>query len=401
MPQMDLGEGRWIDTDSGTTGGGVHDEYGNLPASRQATPEELAGPQSYFNSPEYASGRSTAEAQARASKKGGLFGGGGLGLMLALAAMAYGMPGGDFGLGASGFADAAAFEGAGGIDFMTGLASNAGGAGAFAMPAAIPETAEALTAQGLTQTGPGAWSDLGNVGKFAGDAFNTGGGSGVGSGGGEGVPVEERSRLFNPATSGGMPNFSNMMNAMMKNGNIGLPTTGKTVGGLPWNMISGGMDIGSGILGLMQKKKMQDIATQAFGRYSDRGDPYARVKALMANPGSVSSQPGYQFGMDEGRRAIARTGAAGGSGGNEAIALSRYTPEYAQNFYNNEVARLMQLGQGEGALGTAEAGIGLNAQAGADRLMSSSLGSIGYGANRMMGGAPNDMMMKMLMSAFR
>jgi hypothetical protein len=145
---------------------------------------------------------------------------------------------------------------------------------------------------------------------------------------------------------------------------------------------------------------MQDLATQAFSQYKNMGDPYASVKSLMADPSSVSGQPGYQFGLDEGRRAIARTGAAGGSGGNEAIALARYTPEYAQNFYNNEVSRRMNLGQGEAQLGANSGALGLQAQTGANSLLSSSLGSIGYGATRMAGMPQNDMLYKMLMSAF-
>lgn len=214
------------------------------------------------------------------------------------------------------------------------------------------------------------------------------------------VPVRDLSKMYNPDTSGGMPDFNNAIASLMKNVGFSGQTAG-AAGNLPWKMISGGMNIGSGILGLLQKRRMEELAKQAFGQYSNMKDPYAMVRALMADPGSVSKMPGYQFGMDEGRRAIQRTGAAGGSGGNEAIALARYTPEYAQNFYNNEIARRMQLGSGEAQLGTANAGIGLNAQNAANNLMSGSLGSIGYGATRMMGGPnENDAVMQMLARAF-
>lgn len=344
----------------------------------------------------------SADAQARKNKKGGMFGGGIAGLAL-MAALAY-MTGGAS-LGAEAGIAGAGMSGLGAAE-ATSLAGSyvAGGEGALGLSGGALGGMEAIDS-GVANYGA-------TPNELAGNAFEYSTNPGESSGNLPGqqvaqdVPVEDRSKLFNPKTSGGMPDMSNLARFVMKNGmNMGgkgmTPDGGSASGGLPWNMISGGMNIGSGILGLLQKKKSQDIANMAFDRYKNMGDPYAMVRELMANPGSVTGQPGYQFGLDEGRRAIARTGAAGGSGGNEAIALARYTPEYAQNFYNNEIARRMALGGGEAQVGTAGAGIGLNAQMNADRLMSSSLGSIGYGATRMAGMPQgNDMMMKMLMSAF-
>lgn len=188
---------------------------------------------------------------------------------------------------------------------------------------------------------------------------------------------------FNPASAASANPFSTLANSVKS---------------LPWNTISGGMNIGSGIYGMMQRKRMEDMAKTAFGNYQNMGDPYASVKALMANPSSVTGQPGYQFGLDQGRLAIQRQGAASGSGGNESIALARYTPEYAQNFYNNEVARQMGVAGGEANLGTASAGIGLNAQNASNSLASSALGSIGYGATQIGGGSPYDQLIQKMLA---
>ena len=148
--------------------------------------------------------------------------------------------------------------------------------------------------------------------------------------------------------------------------------------------ISGGLNIASGIKGLMDSERMKKLAQIAFKSQDPFGDQRAGYQAmlarLMANPGSVKDIPGYQFGLDEGRRAIERRGAASGSGGNEAIALARYTPEYAGNFYNSELARLMQL-SGSGIAPTGGSSL-IQGNALASDLSSRSLASLGYGARR-------------------
>lgn len=267
------------------------------------------------------------------------------------------------------------------------------------------------TTSGLLEgAGAGFWGPGGGAGFTAGTGAGVGFGDewfkkllegynpdmgfeGPGGEAGSMVPVEERSRQFISKGAFDLPEVGNLATRM-----TGSPSIGDFVsnifgsgavkgpaaaGSLPWNMISGGMNIGSGIYGMMRKRNLDKLAGEAFGRYNERGDPYGPARTLMANPGSITGMPGYQFGMDEGRRAIARQGAASGSGGNEAIAAARYTPEYAQNFYNSEVARLMALGNGEASIGGNNAMLGLNASKMGNDLASSSLGSIGYGVSRM------------------
>lgn len=208
-----------------------------------------------------------------------------------------------------------------------------------------------------------------------------------GSSGEGGAPVEARDLSGLPPADPYSPNFMNRA--------AGAPSwLSKAASGItggvstPWGIAKSAFDIGSGVYGLTQQQKQRRLAEQAFAMFKNSADPYAAVRDLMANPGSVTGMPGYQFGMDEGRRAIARTGAASGGGGNEAIAAARYTPEYAQKFYESEISRRMQLGSGQAGAGVNAAQVGNQALTGANALTSASLGSIGYGAARL-GGAPD------------
>lgn len=420
-----------IDADGNATGydsdSGII-SFPDQPDPRQATLQEVGGYNQFFNSPDYVSGSRVAAEQA-AADKGGSYG---LGSLLGLAALAFGVPagleylGGLGGFGAEAGIGSSLFEGMGSAGMMsfpeaagTGAIFNSGPLAQSIIPGAFDLGAYGGAAAGGALANNAFNNDIiENSGNFTGGNTtaptgspndiieNAGNFTGGGGGGSSGVPIEELSRTFNPATSGGMPDLGNLAATAFRG--IGIPgfsnAAGSAAGGMPWNLISGGMNIGSGIYGWLQKKKLQDMASQAFSNYQNMGDPYARAKALSSNPGSITSMPGYQFGMDEGRRAIQRVGAAGGSGGNEAIALARYTPEYAQNFYNNEMARLMQLGQGEAQFGANSGQLGIQAQTGANSLASSSLASMGYGATRIAGmpqPSSNDMLYRMLASAFR
>ncbi len=151
--------------------------------------------------------------------------------------------------------------------------------------------------------------------------------------------------------------------------------------GLPWGPISTGINAGAGLFGLYQADQMQQLAKRTFNAQdpfgSQRGQYQQQLQKLMQDPNSVTGLPGYQFGLDQGRTAIERAGAAGGSGGNEAIALAQYTPQYAQQFYNNEIQRLMQLsGAGIGP-STGPALSGYNAGA---NIYSNALNTLGRAA---------------------
>lgn len=153
----------------------------------------------------------------------------------------------------------------------------------------------------------------------------------------------------------------------------------------PFNTAMGAFSVGSGIYGMMQSRRMQALAEQAMSKQdpfgSQRGGYQQQLAQLMADPNSVTSMPGYQFGLDQGRLAIQRRGAASGSGGNEDIALARFTPEYAQNFYGAQQQRLAQLagaGIAPGSGGTLLAGANSS-----NDILSRSLASIAYGGRQL------------------
>lgn len=75
-----------------------------------------------------------------------------------------------------------------------------------------------------------------------------------------------------------------------------------------------------------------------------------RIKALLSNPASVAQQPDYQFGFDQGTRALNAGASARGMtySGAQGKALTRYGNDYAgsklDQFYNR-LSNLAGLGQ--------------------------------------------------------
>lgn len=140
-----------------------------------------------------------------------------------------------------------------------------------------------------------------------------------------------------------------------------------SIKGLPWNAIGAGLNAFSGVAGLSQARQMQSLARDAFRAQdpfgAQRPQYQQQLQELMRDPNSVTNLPGYQFGLDQGRLAIERKGAASGSGGNEAIALAQFTPQYAQQFYNQEIQRLMNLSGANVGPSTGPALSGFNAGA--------------------------------------
>ena len=84
------------------------------------------------------------------------------------------------------------------------------------------------------------------------------------------------------------------------------------------------------------------------------------------------SSPGYQFRMDEGQKAVERSGAARGmtQSGSQLKALQRYGQDYASGEFNNYANRLSSLaGLGQTATQqTGSAGMGAAGNAGAAQL---------------------------------
>lgn len=255
-----------------------------------------------------------------------------------------------------------------------------GGEGTFAgsstaMPAAV---FDANAVSGMSQgTGggmmPAAVAESGaTLGEFPSAApseffgeFDPGGDFSLGSNigfDGFGAPNIDSSGFGSSFDSPGMP---------MEATGGGFDEWWKKIKGLPWRPAGAALNFGSGLYGLHQARQMRQLAERAQDPHT--GEYRDQLAALMRDPSSVKNIPGYQFGMDEGRRAIERRGAASGSGGNEAIALARYTPEYAGKFYDMEARRLANLAQGNPSAMIA-------GNAAASQLSSQALASLGYGA---------------------
>lgn len=97
------------------------------------------------------------------------------------------------------------------------------------------------------------------------------------------------------------------------------------------------------------------------------------LQQLLANPGSISSLPGYQFDLAQGTRALDHSALANGNlfSGKQGKALVNYGTNLADKTYGDQISRLLGISnQGLGAQGQANAltgqgisgGIGLQAQ---------------------------------------
>ena len=80
------------------------------------------------------------------------------------------------------------------------------------------------------------------------------------------------------------------------------------------------------------------------------GNALARIQALLQNPQAVSQEPGYQFGMGEGTKAIERSAAGRGGlySGATLKALQRFGQDYAGTKTNelfNRYASVAGIGQ--------------------------------------------------------
>ena len=115
-----------------------------------------------------------------------------------------------------------------------------------------------------------------------------------------------------------------------------------------------------------------------------------QLSALIADPSSVTSLPGYSFQLNQGSDAVAREMAASGfaGSGNEAIALTQYGQGYAQSAYQQQAQLLASLSGLTAASSPAQTAMaGLSAGNQAFSQMGASLSSLGYGLTNYSAGA--------------
>jgi hypothetical protein len=100
----------------------------------------------------------------------------------------------------------------------------------------------------------------------------------------------------------------------------------------------------------------QAAANAADPFSSQRGQYQAMLSQLINNPSSITSQPGYQFGLQQSNNAVEGSAAANGmvNSGNVLQALSTNSQQYASQQLNNQELLLAQLaGANVGSPGTA------------------------------------------------
>jgi hypothetical protein len=87
-----------------------------------------------------------------------------------------------------------------------------------------------------------------------------------------------------------------------------------------------------------------------------RGQYQTMLSDLINNPSSITSQPGYQFNLDQGLKSVQGSAAANGmlNSGNVLSSLQTYGQNYAQSQLTNQELLLAQLaGANVGSPGTA------------------------------------------------
>lgn len=235
-----------------------------------------------------------------------------------------------------------------GVGTAFGLGAVAGLAGGSEAGASATYDPAVDSSAAATSAGPEANPSL--------SGFSGGGGEGIGMPGetttsGETVPGSPGGSMF----GSGVSNFFNGLSA---------PSLGQ---------VGAGLNIGSGVYGLYLAQQAQ---AERKRKLQQQREYQQRLNDLMANPGSVTSLPGYQFRMDQGAQAIQRRMAALGynRSGNQATALTRYGQDYATG----------ELERQEGLLAK------LYGMSGPDtspvdpfNMASRSLASLGYGVGRM------------------
>lgn len=252
---------------------------------------------------------------------------------------------------------------------------------------------------------PGAWGwGAGAAGSagIAANGFDFGGPTGaddlLGTGGPEasggtqgfdmqGTGIDQLMGTGGPEVSGG----SGPLQMLQYMGNNALSSLRSIFSNQGGNNAGGGgafgnaLSIGSGLYGLYNSEQQKRLAKQIMSRSdpfaSSRGMYGDRLNALMGDPSSITSVPGYAAGLQAVERRMASQGFNGS--GNMITALSKY----GGDFYNQEVQRLETLSGANAAPG-AGSSVGGQVFSGGVDTASRALASLGYGGRGATGGIP-------------
>lgn len=252
----------------------------------------------------------------------------------------------------------------GGQDFLSNIGGNIGdifSGGGFDSLKNLGNTA------GNFLSGKGKGGGFGDILNFAtgGQSGNIGNLlSGISGGGGIGSLLSGGAGLFQALSGGGATPGINP-------GASGGGGGGASSGGGGGSGSGGGINIldlllGGGKVGgdLYLNEKQADAKRDAGKKGADVADPFRhsrniyedKLNALYNDPSSLTSMPNFQFGFDQGNKAMQRARDAGGyaTSGNALIEAQQYGQDYSQKYFNDEVSRLSQLsGAAGGQMGAA------------------------------------------------
>lgn len=119
-----------------------------------------------------------------------------------------------------------------------------------------------------------------------------------------------------------------------------------------------------------------------------RDGALSKINGLLSNPQSVTNEPGYQFGLNQGVRAMDQSAASRGMrlSGQQAKALTQYGQDYAGTKLDQSLNRLLQVAN-VGNMGTGS----LNQQAGNTVNIGDSAGAASIAGSNAWGNALNQL----------
>jgi len=252
-----------------------------------------------------------------------------------------------------------------GIGGLFGAGEAAAGSGAF-LGEGIASGIPAWDAAGGAALGGGETAALGagQVGAMGG-GFGAPGAEGLGGITGGGGLTGSGASLYAPGGFAG--GTGSALSGASSGGGGGL------LGGLG-SLFSGGsgggmslgnwLQLGQGALGLYGNQRAigaaQDATNQAnqtaqsiynqqrqdnMPLMQTRDSALGKINALLANPSSVTQEPGYQFGLEQGQKQLDNNAAATGAyySGGQQKAAARYNQDYASTKFDQSLNRLTNL----------------------------------------------------------
>ncbi len=83
-----------------------------------------------------------------------------------------------------------------------------------------------------------------------------------------------------------------------------------------------------------------DEVGRTFDPYVEKGQgALNRWDELLADPSSITDNPGYQFGLGEGQKALERSAGSDLLSGNTLLDVNKYAQDYGQTYYDKALGR--------------------------------------------------------------